>query len=301
MISVRSTRTLALIEAFVVTVIWASSFILVKLVLPDVGPLTIAGVRYFLAFLLLLPLILHTPQSLKSIDRRLWGLLALIGFSAYTVGNGALFWGLQYLPATTVSFLMSLSPLLILFSAAIWLDEIPRTLQILGVIISLAGSVLFFYHGLKPGEPLGIAITLVGMVGFTAFGILGRDVARQRRTSTLLLTGIPLAFGGGILLIIGIPLEGFRTFGLDTMLMLIWLAVVNTAFAYFLYNHALKILTALEMNIVLNMAPLVTALLALIILEESLSIVQLVGMLIMIIGVILVQAKPPHTNLPRTV
>jgi drug/metabolite transporter (DMT)-like permease len=299
--SLRSTRPLALFEALLVTVIWASSFILVKLILPEVGPLTIAGVRYFLAFLILIPMMLRAPQSIKQINQRLWLQLALIGLSAYTIGNGALFWGLQYLPATTVSFLMSLSPLLILFSAAIWLNEFPKLLQILGVFVSLIGSVLFFYSGLKPGEPLGIAITLIGMVGFTAFGILGRDVARQQRTSTLLLTGIPLAIGGGVLLIVGIPLEGWEPISLGTWLMLIWLAIINTAFAYLIYNHALKLLSALEMNIILNLAPLVTALLALTFLGESLSVVQLAGMMIMIIGVILVQAKPRRADLPHSV
>lgn len=289
---IRSTRAFALSEAFIVTLIWASSFIFVKLILPEVGPLTLAGLRYFIAFLILLPLMLRAPQPIKDIDPKLWLQLALIGISAYTIGNGALFWGLQYLPATTASFLMSLSPLLILFAAIIWLSELPRPLQIVGVVISLVGSVLFFYMGLRPGEPLGIIITLVGMVGFTIFGILGRNVARQRQTTTLLLTAIPLAFGGGVLLIIGIPLEGWPVIELETWAMILFLAVINTALAYILYNHALKLLTALEMNVILNLAPLGTAFLAWYILGETLSVIQLVGMMIMIIGVILVQAKP---------
>ena len=51
----RSGRIAALLEALLATIIWASSFVLVKMILSNIGPLTIAGLRYFLAFLILLP------------------------------------------------------------------------------------------------------------------------------------------------------------------------------------------------------------------------------------------------------
>ena len=60
-------RPLAISEAILATAIWASSFVIVKIVLPHMGPLTIAALRYFLAFLLLgktLLLDLSEPTSL---------------------------------------------------------------------------------------------------------------------------------------------------------------------------------------------------------------------------------------------
>ena len=61
-----------------------------------------------------------------------------------------------------------------------------------------------------------------------------------------------------------------------------------------LYNHSLQELTALEMNTVMNLSPLFTALLGWMLLGEKLSTIQFVAMLVMIGGVILVQqgAKP---------
>lgn len=110
-------RIVAIDESILATTIWASSFIFVKMGLEDMGPLTIAGFRYFLAFLVLLPFLVRKGTIRQHISRRIWLRLFAIGISAYTVGNGALFIGLKYLPATTVSFLMSLSPLLILIGA----------------------------------------------------------------------------------------------------------------------------------------------------------------------------------------
>lgn len=288
-------RPLAISEAILATAIWASSFVIVKIALPHMGPLTIAALRYFLAFLLLLPLTAaRNKKVIHSISSHLWIRLFIIGISAYAIGNGALFWGLKYLPATTVSFLMSISPLLILFAGTIWLKEMPTRWQITGVIIAFFGSTLFFSSGFRSGEPLGIAIVAVGLIGFTAFGILGREIARDKQVDTLSLTTIPLGFGGGFLLLVALLLEGLPSFSLISWGIVLWLAIINTAVGYALYNHSLQILTALEMNVILNLAPLGTAVLAWLILGETLASIQIVGMVTMIIGVILVQRTGTH-------
>ena len=287
-------RIVAIGESALATVIWASSFVFVKIGLEYMGPLTIAGFRYFLAFLVLLPFLIHKGTMKQPISRGIWLRLFAIGISAYTVGNGALFWGLKYLPATTVSFLMSLSPLLILFGGAVWLKENPTRWQVFGVIVSLLGGVLFFSSGLQSGEPVGILIVLVGLIGFMFFGILGREIAKGKQLDTLTLTTIPLAIGGGFLLLIAFPLEGMPLLSTKSVGIALWLAIVNTALAYVLYNHSLQILTALEMNMILNLTPLGTALLAWWLLGERLSFLQIIGMVVMITGVIFVQRS--HNN-----
>lgn len=287
-------RIVAIGESVLATTIWASSFVFVKIGLEYMGPLTIAGFRYFLAFLILLPFLIRKGMIRQPISRGIWLRLFAIGISAYTVGNGALFWGLKYLPATTVSFLMSLSPLLILIGGAVWLKEIPTRWQVFGIVVSLLGSVLFFSSGLKTGEPVGIVIVIVGLIGFMLFGILGREIAKVKQLDTITLTTIPLAIGGGFLLLLAFPLEGMPLLSTKSVGIVLWLAIVNTALAYILYNHSLQILTALEMNVMLNLTPLGTALLAWWLLGERLGFVQIIGMVVMIIGVIFVQRT--HNN-----
>jgi len=284
-----SSRPFAIVEIVFVSIIWASSFVIVKILIADNGPLTIAGLRYFLGFLVLLPWIVRQSESRGKVTNSLGRQLALMGIAAYTIGNGALFLALTYLPATTTSFLMSLTPILVVFGGIFFLQEIPTHWQYFGVVICVLGSVLFFLPGMRPGEPLGIVIIAVGLLGFAVFSVLGRDVARERRTSTIILTGVPLAVGGAVLLLIAIPLEGWPVLDLQAWAIVFWLAIFNTTFAYILYNHALKSVTALEMNVLLNMIPLITALFAWFILDESLAWVQFFGMLIVIAGVALVQ------------
>lgn len=293
----KNRRTLALLEALLATVIWSSSFVIVKFGLETLGPLTIAGLRYSLGAIALAPFLLLNRGKRKPVPKNLWPRLVLIGISAYTIGNGALFWGLKYIPATTGSFLMGLIPLLVMIGGAMFLKEIPTKWQGLGVFISLAGSVIFFSGGLKTGEPLGIAILALGLVGFMAFSLLGRGIARERSLDTLVLTVVPLIIGGLTTICIALVVEGIPHFATRSLWVVLWLALVNTSLGYLLYNHALRELTALEMNMVMNLTPLFTALLSWILLGERLDLLQGIGLIVMIVGVILVQRGRQKVNL----
>jgi len=290
-------RTLAIMEALLATVIWSSSFVIVKFGLETLGPLTIAGLRYSLGALALLPLFLINRPERKPISGNLWLRLIIIGISSYTIGNGALFWGLKYIPATTGSFLMGMIPLLVMIGGVTFLKEIPTRCQGLGVFVSLAGSVVFFSGGLQPGEPLGIAIVALGLIGFMTFSLLGRGIARERSLDTLVLTTTPLIIGGLTTICLALIVEGIPQFTTRSLWVVIWLALVNTSFGYLLYNHALRELTALEMNMLMNLTPLFTALISWIMLGERLGLWQGIGLVIMIVGVFLVQRGRKKVNL----
>jgi len=136
-----TTRLLAIAEGLLVGAIWASSPVIVKMGLAHMGPLTLAGMRYFAAFLVLLPLMARCGGLRSNPAPGHWTRLFLMGLCNYTIGNGTLFWGLQYLPATTVSFLGSLIPLLVLFLAIIWLREMPTRRQVMGLLVALGGAL----------------------------------------------------------------------------------------------------------------------------------------------------------------
>ncbi len=159
------------------------------------------------------------------------------------------------------------------------------------MVFALGGSALFFSPGLSASELIGIGVIGVGLIAFALFGILGRAIAKIQEADTLTLTLVPLAVGGGLLLILAPPVEGIPQISLTGAGIIVWLALVNTALAYVLYNRALRVLTALEINMLLNLSPLGTAVFAWALLGECLSVVQIAGMLIVILGVTLVQWK----------
>ena len=281
---------LAIAEAVIVSLIWSSSFIIVKIIIADLGPLTISGLRYLIGALILFPFMLREKET-TPITGKVWGLLLMLGLSAYAIGNGMMFWSLKYLPATTVSFLMSSLTITTLIVGIFLLKEIPGIVQIIGIIVTLGGMTLFFAEGMQAGETLGLIIFGIGVIGFTTFGILGRKIARSGSVSTLRLTTVPLALGGGITLLVAILLEGIPSAPLSTWGLILFLVVVNTAIGYVLYNHALQTLAAFQMNIALNLTPVWTATFGFFLLDERLEALQMLGIAVMIVGVMLVQMR----------
>ena len=99
----------AVCQALLVTLLWSSSVVLIKIGLADIPPLPFAGLRYTLAFLCLLPFAIRSRQlsRLRSLPARTWGLLILPGLLFYSVTQGSNFPSLFYLPATTGSLSLS--------------------------------------------------------------------------------------------------------------------------------------------------------------------------------------------------
>ena len=280
---------LAISEAVLVNMIWATSFIFVKIVLHEFSPLTISGLRYFIGALILLPFLLRERD--EPTPAKMWLVLLVLGIAQYTIGNGAIFWSLEYLSATSVSFLMGSITIATLIGGIFWLKEIPTKIQVIGIFIALTGGTLFFAEGIEAGEKIGLVIFFVGMLGITYFTLAGRKIAREGTVSTLKLTGIPLLLGGIVTLLVAVPIEGIPSASPSTWGLVLVLAAVNTALGYFLYNHALQVLTAIQMNIILSLTPVWTAIFGFFLLDERLELLQMIAMAIVISGVVLVQIK----------
>ena len=107
----KSTRLAAIFIALFVVFLWATSWVLIKIGLEEIPPLTFAGLRYMLAFICLMPfafLVQRKPSSPSLTRPVLWKLLGL-GLLLYALTQGAVFLALAYLPAVTVNLLWSFS------------------------------------------------------------------------------------------------------------------------------------------------------------------------------------------------
>jgi probable blue pigment (indigoidine) exporter len=165
------------------------------------------------------------------------------------------------------------------------------------------GSALLFANGIAASELLGIGLALFGLFSFSYAIILGRELARTQATGALALTGLPLLTGGLPLLGVALWWDGVPwSLPLAGWGIVLTLAVFNTIIAYFLYNHSMQVLTALEANVFLNLAPFVTAVLAWWLFGDMLQPIQLLGMVVVIGGITLVQWSPsprPQSQLTR--
>lgn len=132
---------------------------------------------------------------------------------------------------------------------------------------------------------------LIGVLANAVSAIIGRDINRKQNISPVVVTFISMGIGALILLIIGIALSGLPIISLKTWLFLIWLAVINTAFAFTLWNVTLRALTAMKSSIINGTMLIQIAVLAWYFLGENISFQAVTGMTIAAIGAVIVQIK----------
>ncbi len=295
-----SPHSRAVLQALFVTFLWSTSWVFIKLGLRDAIPaLTFAGLRYALAFLCLLPLLLRRPAdlaALRRLPRAGWLRLLLLGLLLYSANQGAQFVGLAHLPSITVNLLLSLTSILVT-GLGIWLlRETPTRVQWLGVGIFVAGVAVYFFPLELPQEQFfGLAVVMGGVVASAVASLIGRAVNRAGVLSPLAITTTSMGIGAAVLLAAGIALQGLPPLSPTSWLLIAWLAVVNTAFAFTLWNHTLRELSAMESSIVNNMMMVQIPVLAWLFLGEGIGLKAGIGFAIAGVGILIVQLR----RLPR--
>lgn len=285
----------AILLALFVTLLWSTSFVIIKLGLREIPPLTFAGLRYSIAFIALLPFAFtkKNKTEIRNLEGGDWIKLLLLGILFYAFTQGAQFIGLSLLPAVTVSLWLNFTPLLVAFLAIILIKEYPTGLQWGGVALFILGILTYFFPvSLREDQFIGLLVMTVGVIANSSSAILGRSLNRKGNISPVLVTVISMGIGSLILLLSGIIFQGFPAISPENILLILWLALINTALAFTIWNQTLRTLTAMESSIINGTMLIQIAVLAWIFLGEEITIKEMSGMLIAALGAILVQLKP---------
>jgi drug/metabolite transporter (DMT)-like permease len=288
------TRLTAILLALLVTVLWSTSWVLIKIGLRNELPaLSFAGMRYGMAFLFLVPVVLASPREraiLKSLNRKDWWTLSLLGVVIYTFAQSAQFISLAYLPSAMVSLVLNLSPAVVGIMSIFWWHEKAGSLQWLGIGLCLAGTLLYFLPIMEGGLALaGILAALVALTANSASTLMGRHVNLQSHLSPLTITFVSMGIGSGLMLLSGGILYGFGNPSPTDWGIIAWMALVNTSFAYTLWNQTQRTLAPVESSLILSLMMPLIAFFAWVFLGETLSAKEIWGLVLVGLGVLIVQ------------
>jgi drug/metabolite transporter (DMT)-like permease len=277
-----------------VTFLWSTSWVLIKIGLEEIPPTTFAGLRYMLAFACLVPFALRKPGlgAIRRLNRRTWGQLIALGLIYYTLTQGAQFVGLAHLPAVTVNLALSLTAGVVALLGSVLLGERPRPLGWLGIALSVAGALVFFYPaGVPGGLGIGLLAVIIGLLANASAALMGRAINRRGNLAPLTVTIVSMGVGGGLLLVLGVAFQGLPPLSLASWAIIAWLAVVNTAFAFTLWNLTLRTLKAMESSIINNTMMVQIPILAVLFLGERVTGQEIAGMGLAALGAVLVSLR----------
>lgn len=276
---------------------WSTGFIGAKFGLPYAEPFTFLFIRFALALLLLIPLVIMMRIRWPS-SPRLWTHITISGLLVHGGYLGGVFYSIDLgMPAGLAALLVGLQPLVTAALAGPLLGEQLSRRQWLGLSLGLIGISLVLGSQLDIGNTLfdGFGISALLCVAGALVGIsLGTLYQKRFCTRMPLLSGAVIQYaaaamlvGSGALLFETRQVEWSSTF----VLTLGWLVLILSIAAILLLMALIKKGEASRVASLFYLVPPVTALQAWWLFDERLPLLGFVGMLIAITGVVMVIKK----------
>lgn len=282
------------VAALFVTFLWSTSWVLIKIGLSDdLPPLTFAGLRYAIAAMVLFGVLAASPRArteLRTTTSAQRWLFVALGVVMYGLTQGAQFIGLSLLAAATLSLLLSFTPALVTVAGRA-IGEGATGRQWAGIGLALAGAAVYLGPELGATSTAGLLVGLFGLVANAVASVLGRHVNSTVSVSAVVVTAPSMAVGAALTLGAGLSLDRLPVLHTTEWLIVVWLAVVNTALAFTIWNHTLRHLTATESSAINNTMLVQIAVLAWIFVDEDLSALQWASLALVSVGIYLVQRR----------
>ncbi|HKJ68862.1 MAG TPA: DMT family transporter [bacterium] len=268
--------------------IWGTTFTVVKNALTDIGPFTFLFLRFAIAAIIILPLILQNTRwkNLPFKAGCMAGFFLFVGFSAQTIG-------LQFTTASKSGFITGLNVVFVPIFVALFEKKRLGKNALLAVLLAVTGLYLLTNPRAQSFNA-GDAWTILCAVGF-ALHIVTLDYYTRKidYIGLFFLQIIVVGALSGFL----IPLENPGFFSLEyglpgnVVIALGITGVFATALAFFIQNWAQRITTATRTALLLTLEPVFAALTAYVMLRETLGIMGIIGAALILLGIITAELR----------
>ncbi len=281
-------------EALAAALFWGASFVATKVALREISPVTLIFLRFGMG-VVILAFAVWRLRVFKLIGRRDWVLLAVLGAIGIPIHQGLQANGLVVTAATSVAWLVALTPVFTAILAWIFLSESFGATKTLGLFVAFVGAILVITKGaftsdvLKLPSTTGDFLALASSLNWAIFTIASKPVLK-RLHPTLMITYV-MVLGWLLLLPFFASAQGWNEIGrlsIEGWLAVGFLGVLCSGLAYIFWYDALARLEASQTAAFIYIEPLVTVVVAAIVLGEFFTPIAFIGGLTILIGVYLV-------------
>lgn len=281
-----------LIPLFAAFVLWGSQYVISKIALRTVPPVTLLALRYLVSVPALF-IVLRLRHALTPIKKGDWPILFAIGFTGYFASFCLQMLGINRLTGSVSSLLGAMNPIFIPILAALFLHERITPAKIACVALSMAGVVVIVgVDGTVDAS--GALLMLASVFLWSTASIIIRRVSGRYDPMQIALIAIlcALPFTGGWSLI---ELQSAPcSFTLESVLAVLYMGVLGTAVTHSLWNYSLRVMDASFCSMFYPMQPLVSSILGVLFLREAVTPGFVIGALMICCGIVaaVISAKP---------
>ncbi|MGE6632072.1 DMT family transporter [Bacillus sp. NPDC077027] len=290
-------QTLGHLAALLTILLWGATFISTKILLIGFSPTEILFLRFFIGFI---ALIVIYPFPMKVTDKKHELMFALAGLCGvvlyYFLENVAL----TYTFASNAGVISSVVPFFsFLFAYFLLKEEKLQGQFLIGFVIAMTGIVLVSFNGMTTFQlnPLGDFLALVATVVWAFYSILAKKMSQY---GYHIIHTTRRVFFYGLLWMI--PLLGLFDFQLKwerftshtVIFHLLFLGVGASAICFLTWSFAVKTLGVVKTSVYIYAVPIVTIIISMIVLNEKLTPLAILGTSLTLTGLFLSERKIKH-------
>ncbi|MBE9102970.1 DMT family transporter [Vacuolonema iberomarrocanum] len=267
---------------------WGTTYIVATELLPSGHPLLVASLRS-------LPIGLLMTLAFRKLPKGVWWWrILLLGSLNIGIFQALLFVAAYRLPGGVAATAGAIQPLLVVLLSWPILREQPTRMAIKVAIAGFLGIGLLVLGPEARLDAIGIVAAIVGAATMALGTVLVKRW--ERPVSLLVFTAWQLTVGGAILLPVALitegPLDGISTTNLWGF---IYLGLIGTGIAYALWFRGIDKLQASAVSYLGLLSPVVASIMGLAFLNQTFTLIQLLGVTIILISVVVGQ-RASHSN-----
>ena len=280
----------------VVCVVWGTTYLGIRIALETIPPLLLTGTRFTAAGLIMLAVARLRGETIPT-DFRTLANLAFVGFCMVGVGNLAVVWAEQWVPSGMAALFVATAPFWMAIIEAFRThgERVDRRGAI-GMLIGFLGVAML----VTPGGS-GSAFNMMFVLGALAIqvGSLGWQYGsahakyRMKHVPLMSSSALQMLSGGVIVSIVGLAAGEAPRFVLTprTFGALAYLTLFGSVLAYSAYVFALAHMRTTHASLYAYVNPVVAVFLGWLILDEPMTWLSIVAMVVILGGVALVQSN----------
>ncbi|WP_428927411.1 DMT family transporter [Marinibacterium sp. SX1] len=279
-------RALAMGLAF--ALMWSSAFTSARIIVADASPLFSLAARFLVSGLLGVIIARAMGQS-WSLTRAQWRATILFGICQNALYLGLNFVAMQWVEASMAAIIASAMPLLVALASWLIFGERLGPLGVIGLIAGTAGVALIMGARISGGaDPLGVMLCLVGVLALTFATLAIRGATSGG--NFMMIVGLQMLIGAAILLAVAGVVETPRVEPSWPLLAaFLYTTLVPGLLATLVWVMLLDRIGAIRAATFHFLNPVFGVGIAALLLGESLSVMDMVGVAIITAGILAVQ------------
>ncbi len=289
------------IKLLLTALFWGGTFVAGRIVSQNVGPFSIAFLRFVIASILLILLTWRIEGKLPALKKFQIVPVILLGMTGIFTYNVMFFKGLKIIEASRASLIIATCPVFITIFSAFFLKEKLNLVKGLGIVTSVCGTIVVISKGninqiFETGLGLGELYIFCCVLSWTAYSLIGKTV--MSNLSPLVSVSYSVIVGA-IALSIPAYFEGlFQNIGNQSLLdwsCISYLGIFGTVIGFVWYYQGVERLGPTKAGLFINFVPIFAILCAFLVLQEQITPSLVVGTVLVISGVYLTN-RPPKVS-----